>query len=81
MLNAIQKYPQIGDLEGFLGFLYRKWDRFADARIYFEAAYKLKCKNEETYRHWVKMELSQKEWTRAIEAADKRGFGGRPLKS
>lgn len=71
MLNAIKKYPQIGDLEGFLGFLYRKWDRFVDARIHFEAAYKLKCKNEETYRHWVKMELSQKEWTRAIDAADK----------
>jgi tetratricopeptide (TPR) repeat protein len=71
MLNSIQKYPQIADLEGFIGFLYRKWDRFADARTHFEAAYKLKCKNEDTYRHWVKMELSQKEWTRAIEAADK----------
>jgi tetratricopeptide (TPR) repeat protein len=71
MLNAIGKYPQAGDFEGFLGFLYRKWNRYADARIHFEAAYKLKCKNEETYRHWVKMELSQKEWTRAIEAADK----------
>jgi tetratricopeptide (TPR) repeat protein len=70
MLNAIKKYPQIADLEGFIGFLYRKWDRIADARIHFEEAYKLRCKNEDTYRHWVKMELSQKEWTRAIEAAD-----------
>ncbi|MDR3483928.1 MAG: tetratricopeptide repeat protein [Bradyrhizobium sp.] len=71
MLNAAHKYPQIGDLEGFLGFLYRKWDRIADARLHFEAAYKLKCKNEETYHHWVKMELGQKEWSRAIDAAEK----------
>ena len=71
LTQAAEKYPQAGDLEGFLGFLYRKWGRYADAVRHFEAAYKLKCKNPDTYRHWIKMEMAQKEWTRAISAADK----------
>lgn len=71
MLQAVEKYPQAADLQGFVGFLYRRLNRFTDAAKYFEAAYKLKCRNPETYRHWVKMEMSQKEWTAATTAADK----------
>lgn len=71
LLKAADKYPQAGDLQGFLGFLYRKWNRYTDATRHFEAAFKLKCRSRETYRHWVKMEMAQKEWTRAIAAAEK----------
>jgi tetratricopeptide (TPR) repeat protein len=54
-----------------MGFVYRRWNRHTDARKYFEAAYKLKCRNRETYRHWVRMEMSANEWTKAIDAAEK----------
>lgn len=71
LLQSIEKYPQEADLEGFLGFVYRRLDRFADAAKHFENAHKLKSVNRDTYRHWVKMEMSLREWTRAIAAADK----------
>jgi tetratricopeptide (TPR) repeat protein len=71
MLQAVEKYPQEADLEGFVGYLYRRLNRFADAEQHFDNAYKLKSVNRDTYRHWVKMEMSRKEWTKAISAADK----------
>jgi len=71
LLQAADKYPQAADLQGFMGFLYRRMDRFTDAARHFEAAYKLKCDSRDAYRHWVKMEMSLREWTRAIAAADK----------
>ena len=70
LLAARDKYIHNADIEGFLGFLYRRWDRFTDARRHFQEAYKLKAKNRETYRHWVRMEMSQAEWTSAIAVAD-----------
>lgn len=42
-----------------------------DATAHFEAAYKLKSKNPETYLHWIKMEISEKEWSKAINVADR----------
>jgi len=71
LLQAADKYPQAADVQGFIGFLYRRLERFTDAAKHFEAAYKLKCISRDAYRHWVKMEMSLKEWTRAIAAADK----------
>ena len=71
LLNAAEKYPQTADLQGFIGFMYRRLERFTDAAKHFDAAYKLKCKSRDAYRHWVKMEMSLGEWTRAIAAADK----------
>ncbi len=71
LLSALVKYPHTPDLEGFLGFVYKRWDRYTDATKHFEEAHKLKSKNRETYRHWVKMEMALHEWTRAIAVADK----------
>jgi tetratricopeptide (TPR) repeat protein len=71
LIKASDKYPQASDIQGFMGFFYRKRERYTDATKHFENAYKLKCKHHDTYRHWVKMEMSLKEWTRAIAAADK----------
>jgi len=71
LLEAVEKYPNAGDLHGFLGFVYRRWERTTDARSAFEFAYKLKCENRDTYLHWVKMEMAEKEWTKAAKAAEK----------
>jgi tetratricopeptide (TPR) repeat protein len=73
LLAAREKYMNVGDLHGFIGFLYRRWSppRIADARDAFEMAYKLHCKNIETYRQWIRMESDAKEWSRAVTAADK----------
>lgn len=71
LIKAADKYPQASDIQGFMGFFYRRRERYTDATKHFENAYKLKCKHLDTYRHWVKMEMSLKEWTRAIAAADK----------
>ncbi len=71
LLGAIEKYPNAADLHGVLGFMYRRMGRIADATTHFEAAHKLKSKNPETYLHWIKMEISEKEWSKAIGVADR----------
>jgi tetratricopeptide (TPR) repeat protein len=71
LLQAVEKYPHAPDLHGVLGFMYRRMGRVADARTHFEAAYKLKSKNSETYLHWVRMEITEKEWSKAVGAADR----------
>ncbi|MGB6689751.1 MAG: hypothetical protein WBE76_18090 [Terracidiphilus sp.] len=69
LLNAIDKYPNAADLYGFLGYLYKGVNRTTDARIQFERAGKLKSKSEDTYLHWVKMELAEREYNSAVRAA------------
>jgi tetratricopeptide (TPR) repeat protein len=69
--GAIEKYPNAPDLHGVLGFIYKRVGRVVDARTQFETAYKLKSKNQETYLHWQKMEISEKEWSKALAVADK----------
>jgi len=71
LLGAIEKYPNAADLHGVLGYMYRRMGRFADATTHFEAACKLKSKNPEAYLHWIKMEISEKEWSKAINVADR----------
>ena len=70
LLGAIEKYPNAADLHGVLGFMYRRMGRVADATTHFEAAYKLKSKNPETYLQWIKMEISEREWSKAIGVAN-----------
>lgn len=71
LLGAIEKYPNAADLHGVLGYMYRRMGRVADATTHFETAYKLKSKNPETYLHWIKMEIYEKEWSKAINVADR----------
>jgi len=71
LLGAIQKYPDVADLHGVLGYVYRRMGRVADARAQFERALKLKATNRETYLQWVKLEISEKEWSKAREVADR----------
>jgi tetratricopeptide (TPR) repeat protein len=71
LLGAVAKYPQAADLHGVLGFVYRRTGRIADARHNFEAAYRLKSKNRDTYIQWVRMEIGEKEWLKAAAAAEK----------
>jgi tetratricopeptide (TPR) repeat protein len=71
LLEAIEKYPQSADLRSFLGYAYKRTGRVADARTQFESAIKLKGHRRETYLQWVTMEIGEKEWSKAITAADK----------
>jgi tetratricopeptide (TPR) repeat protein len=70
-MKAIEKYPNAPDLRGFLGCMYRRIGRIADARGQFEAAYKIKAKNPEMFIHWMKLEIAEKDWPRAVNVADR----------
>lgn len=69
LLKSIEKYPNAADRYGFLGYLYKGVNRTTDARFQFEQAAKLKSKSEDTYSHWVKMELAEREYNSAVRAA------------
>jgi tetratricopeptide (TPR) repeat protein len=71
--NALEKFPSHPDLTGMLGWVYKnsRPARLTDARECFQRAHQLKCRNRETYRQWALMEMDEREWTRAAEAAEK----------
>lgn len=71
LLGAIEKYPNAPDLRGVLGLVYRRMHRVSDARAQFEAAFRFKPKAPDMYLHWMKMEISEKEWSRALSVADR----------
>lgn len=71
LLEALDKYPQSPDLHSFLGYVYKRIGRLADARARFEAAAKLKSGRRDMYLQWVGMEIGEKEWSRAISVADR----------
>lgn len=70
---ALQKYHNHPDLIGVLGVIYKMWQppRVVDAREQFYRAWQLKCAKQEMYEHWCKMELREREWAKAADAADK----------
>ena len=80
--NALEKYVNSPDLLAFLGWVYKAWNppRPTDAREKFTRAWQLNCCNEEMYKRWSRMEMDQKEWTKAAEAAEKglKLIGNRP---
>jgi tetratricopeptide (TPR) repeat protein len=71
LLGAIEKYPNVPDIHGVLGYLYKRMGRVADARAQFEAAFKLKAKNPEMYLHWLRLETAEKEWSKALAITDR----------
>jgi tetratricopeptide (TPR) repeat protein len=71
LLGAIEKYPNAPDLHGVLGYVYRRIGRIADARAQFEAAFRVKSNNPEMYLHWQKLEIAEKEWSKALAVADR----------
>jgi tetratricopeptide (TPR) repeat protein len=71
LLGAIEKFPNAPDLHGVLGYLYRRMGRIADARVQFEAAYRVKSRNPEMYLHWQRLEIAEKEWSKALAVADR----------
>lgn len=71
LLGAIDKYPQSADLHSFLGYAYKRMGRVVDARKSFESAYKLKSLRREHYIQWLRMEIAEKEWSKAIATAEK----------
>lgn len=71
LLGAIDKYPHVPDLHGVLGFVYKRIGRIADARTQFEAAFKIRATNPEMYLHWLRMEIAEKEWSKALAVAER----------
>lgn len=73
LLAALQKYHNHPDLIGVLGAIYKMWQppRVVDAREQFYRAWQLKCAKQEMYEYWCKMELKEREWAKAADAADK----------
>lgn len=45
--------------------------RISDARIQFDVASKLKGSKPEMYLQWIKMEVSAREWSKAIAIAER----------
>jgi tetratricopeptide (TPR) repeat protein len=70
--NALEKYPSDPNLLAFLGWVYKASEppRITDARATFRRASELRCKNVEMYKHWARLEIEQREWTKAAEAAE-----------
>jgi tetratricopeptide (TPR) repeat protein len=71
LLAAIEKYPNAPDLHGVLGYVYKRMGRFADARTQFDAAFRMKSNNLDMYLHWQKLEIAEKEWSKALAVADR----------
>ena len=73
MNNALGDRPGDSDLYGFSGWIYKSWQppRVADARRQFNRAAELRSVKEDMYEHWARMEISQREWTKAAAAAEK----------
>ena len=73
MNNALRDRPGDSDLHGFSGWIYKSWQppRVADARRQFNRAAELRSVKEDMYEHWARMEMSQREWTKAAAAAEK----------
>jgi tetratricopeptide (TPR) repeat protein len=71
LLAAIEKYPNAPDLHGVLGYVYKRMGRVADARAQFESAFRIKGKNPEMFLHWQKLEIAEKEWSKALSVAER----------
>ncbi|MCE9673657.1 AAA family ATPase [Myxococcus stipitatus] len=71
--KGLEKRPNNVNLLAYLGFVYKTWrpPRRTDARERFQRAYELKCRDKEMYKHWVRMELDEDEWSGAFQAAEK----------
>jgi tetratricopeptide (TPR) repeat protein len=70
--QGLEKYLNDPDLMGFLAWVYKAWNppRLTDARLTFRRASQLKCSNSEMYKHWIRMELDEHEWTNAAQSAE-----------
>jgi tetratricopeptide (TPR) repeat protein len=72
LLKGLERHPSNPNLLGVLALVYKAWQppRITDARDTFRRAWQLKCLRQETYQHWCEMELRQREWTKAVAAAE-----------
>jgi hypothetical protein len=69
--SGIARYPS-PDLHGVLGVVYKLWQprRLTDAREQFKRSVQLKTKKEETFIHWLQMELDEDNWLNAIKVSE-----------
>ena len=79
LTRALELHPNDPDLIGVLGMVYRRMhpSRNTDARDCFLRSHQLNSRSDEMYKHWAKMELELREWTKSAEAAE-HGLRKRP---
>jgi hypothetical protein len=72
IMTALRTEPNNPDLIGTLGYVYKCWrpKRATDARQHFERSAQLKCTRLDPYRHWIQLEIGEREWTNAARAAE-----------
>jgi hypothetical protein len=72
--EALIKYPNHPDLLAQLGLVYAKWktpSHLSEARQSFNKAAEFKCKKWFMYSEWWRMEIWERQWSLAAEAAMK----------
>lgn len=69
---ALKQEVNNPDLIGALGYVFKSWrpKRYTDAREQFERAAQLKCRRLDPYRHWIQLEIAEREWGKAARAAE-----------
>lgn len=72
LLRARDSEPANPEIHGFLGYVYKQWSprRITDARDAFRRAAELRIRKRDTYFHWIRLEMDEKEAAVACEAAD-----------
>jgi hypothetical protein len=51
--------------------VYKRLGRITEARAQFESSAKLKANSRDMWSQWVRMEIGEKEWSKAIAVADR----------
>lgn len=62
---------RLGDLYGRLALYYKAVGDAMSARGYYKQAAFYRCPVLDTYKHWFDMEKERKEWTAAVDAAER----------
>jgi hypothetical protein len=72
LLRAKEAEPANAEVYGFLGYLYKQWTprRVTDARAAFRRAMELRIRKRDSYFHWIRLEMDDRNAAVACEAAD-----------
>jgi tetratricopeptide (TPR) repeat protein len=65
-----ERWPGRSDINGMLGWVFKRMQRDTDAREAFRRAQELGSKEGHVYWHWSDLEAKAEEWTEAIRIAE-----------
>jgi hypothetical protein len=67
--QLVAEFPARADVHGTLAWINKKAGEFATARLNFQRAVDLGCKDRDTFWHWSEMEAANGEWKASSDAA------------